>query len=298
LESDTTKVVCLPQFGGKLVSFFDKKQQFESLFQNPHRGFEQAPPFADFATYEACGFDDTFPSIESGIVTVGNRTYQYPDHGELWSAAFQAEKVSDSLKLHFTSKILPYSFDKTYTLNEAGLTISYYIKNNGNEAFPCFWTCHCLVNVEEGMDLIFPKDTKEVINVMKSDRLGSPLTSYNFPIDLDRNNQAFDFSKVIPPSLSSCDKYYVKHKVEQGRCGYHYVQSGMNFLFTYDANKLPYLGFWRTLGGFRGDYNCALEPSNGFYDSIAKAQENKACPILESGEVFSFQLHMQLKEDK
>jgi hypothetical protein len=72
----------------------------------------------------------------------------------------------------------------------------------------------------------------------------------------------------------------------------------MNFLFTYDANKLPYLGFWRTLGGFRGDYNCALEPSNGFYDSIAKAQENKTCPILESGEVFSFQLHMQLKEDK
>jgi hypothetical protein len=72
----------------------------------------------------------------------------------------------------------------------------------------------------------------------------------------------------------------------------------MNFLFTYDANKLPYLGFWRTLGGFRGDCNCALEPSNGFYDSIAKAQKNKACPILESGKAFSFQLHMQLKKDK
>lgn len=59
-------------------------------------------------------------------------------------------------------------------------------------------------------------------------------------------------------------------------------------MLHYDVKKLPYLGVWVTAGGFEGDYNCALEPSDGFYDSVRKAGENGRLPVLASGAAADF----------
>ena len=67
-------------------------------------------------------------------------------------------------------------------------------------------------------------------------------------------------------------------------------------MLEYDAEKLPYLGVWITAGGFQGDYNCALEPTNGFYDSISKAAGNGKLPVLGAGESMEFDLHISFAE--
>ena len=83
-------------------------------------------------------------------------------------------------------------------------------------------------------------------------------------------------------------KYYVDQKVKTGFCGYRYPSQGLRCTFRYDPEKLPYLGLWITAGGFRGDYNCALEPANGYYDSIPKAAESGSLCFLKKEEPFHF----------
>lgn len=87
-----------------------------------------------------------------------------------------------------------------------------------------------------------------------------------------------------------------KKAYSQGCCGYRYPRSQMVATFHYDETQLPYLGFWCTAGWFRGDVNCALEPSNGYYDSVATAQSRRACPILEPGAAMDFSLELALKK--
>ena len=65
-------------------------------------------------------------------------------------------------------------------------------------------------------------------------------------------------------------------------------------MLHYDVKKLPYLGVWITAGGFEGDYNCALEPSNGFYDGIGRAEKNCRLPVLKAGEAMDFELVVSL----
>jgi len=64
---------------------------------------------------------------------------------------------------------------------------------------------------------------------------------------------------------------------------------------NFDKDKMPYLGFWITEGGFRGDYNCALEPTNAFYDDIATAKTNKELFYLTPDKPLDFTISLSLK---
>ncbi len=70
----------------------------------------------------------------------------------------------------------------------------------------------------------------------------------------------------------------------------------IRYLIQYDPLVHPYLGVWITKGGFKGEYNCALEPSNGFYDSLALAYENKKIPLLKARGEDQWTIFIQIKE--
>lgn len=75
-------------------------------------------------------------------------------------------------------------------------------------------------------------------------------------------------------------KYYFWGKFKKGEVGLNYTRDRLQYIIKYDINIHPYLGVWITKGGFKGEYNCALEPSNGFFDSVSLAYENKMVPLL------------------
>ncbi len=293
LENSQVRVVCLPEFGGKLVSYYDKYKNKEFLFQNPHTGFQHATVGSDFSKFEACGLDDAFPSVDAGIVHVADSLVHYPDHGELWSASFAEKHSKEDIHLCYTSALLPYRYEKTYSLTGAGLRIDYAITNTGEVSFPCIWTLHCLLAYEPDMELLFPAGSSAAIAVLPGSLLGERGAVLPFPLLQSPEMGLIDLRKVDAPCTNGMEKYYLHHPVSEGRCGVQYHQSQTILWFTYDEKKLPYLGFWKTLGGYRGDYNCALEPTNGFYDSIEQAQKNTACPLLLTGSTFKFSLHIQ-----
>lgn len=137
------------------------------------------------------------------------------------------------------------------------------------------------------MRLVFPSSTRSVRNVLTSDQLGESGAIYDFPEAITPTGRT-DFTKVPPASSNTMQKFYVEGCVGEGLAGYDYPDENVSLRFSYDAAILPYLGFWITTGAFRGDCNCALEPTNGFYDKISVARDLGCLKTIAPGDTLAF----------
>ena len=204
----------------------------------------------------------------------------------MWSAPFAARREGESLVLTFRSPLLGYRYEKRFSLDRSALVCEYDIQNPTEDAIPALWVCHALVRADPSMRLLLPPEVTQVQNVFPSDWLGEAEALLPYPeargprgpIRLDRMPEDGQL------------KFYARGRVEAGWCGYEYPAQGVRVLLGSDPAALPYLGFWATAGGYRGDVNCALEPANGYYDNIPKAMAFRACPILGPGERWTFRL--------
>ncbi|CUH94788.1 hypothetical protein P22_0854 [Propionispora sp. 2/2-37] len=295
LENEWLRIVVIPELGGKVASMYKKDKQFELLFQHKENTYRKPGRYAAFVEYDAAGFDDAFPSIDSGRVLVGNRELEYPDHGEIWTAEFSYSIESgDRVRLTFQSPVFPYRYQKQLVLQEKTLLVRYAITNTGDAAFPCIWAMHCLLRCEEDMEIEFPPGTQKVLNVQDSEILGSAGQIHSYPFTQGKDGREYRLDRVLPAVSGSTKKYYCYGPVQEGHCGVYYPTQKVRYRVSFDKEKLPYVGFWVTEGGFRGDYNCALEPANGYYDAIAIAEKNNALYRLAPAETLSFAIAMEL----
>ena len=210
-------------------------------------------------------------------------------------AAIDDDSIEPSITLAMDSLLLPYRYQKKIQLvGRNRVNYSYQIQNIGNDPIPCLWACHCLVRYEEDMQLIYPEGTKILENVMDSQELGNSGSLATYPGNSD--GLGYDYRTVASKQRPTMLKYYVKGQVSAGECGYDYPSQKMQCRFHYNPQKLPYLGFWLTAGGYQGDYNCAFEPSNGYYDSVTTASKNHACYVLEPDSTLDFCLDIELTQ--
>ena len=294
LENDVLRAIILPSLGGKVASLYQKNKEFELLFQNKEDSYRKPSIYAPFAEFDAAGFDDAFPSIDEGQIKYGDKEICYPDHGEIWSAVFDCKLDREKVHLDYYSVLLDYHYKKTFHLAGNRLVATYQIINSGHTTFPHIWALHCLIRCEEDMELFFPRGTQEVVNVLDSKFLGKPGKTHPYPLTHSINGEIVHLNKVLPRSAKNLEKYYVKGPVQEGQCGAYYPTKNVNFTLYFDKEKLPYLGFWVTEGGFRGDYNCALEPANGYYDSITTAKREGALSFLKPGEELNFTVQLEV----
>ena len=288
LENDRLTIRLLPDMGGRILSFFRKDKSFE--LAAPAREERELPPPAGaaFAPY-AYGMDDTFPSIDGEEVNWKGRKLVYPDHGEIWSHAFEVLRQEPCLAvLLWQSEAFGYRYEKTLRLEEETLHLEYRITNRSEEELPCIWTWHGLMRYEEDMRILLPEEISHYRNVMEGGLPGPVGTVY--PAD----TPLYDFGGVPEARSRSAVKFYGEERTTKGCCGLTYPSQGITCLLRYDAQILPWFGVWITAGGFQGDYNCALEPSSGFYDSIGNAKRLGRLPILPGGGTMEFGLSITL----
>ena len=288
LENDVLQVAVLPKRGGKTASIFHKALGFELLFQSPQdRGYPPLEPGIDFALGDSSGFDDCFPSIVPEKVQVGGRTLNYPDHGEVWTLPFAYTVLPGVVQLITQGRLLPYAYEKTVRLDGGSVHYEYCIENKGDQVIPCVWTCHCLVAMHPGMRFVYPVGCNTIENVLGG-ILGAPGEFRNI------RETGYDLTalpKTNPPGMT---KFYFTKPCPSGECGYCYPAQGVAVQLTFGLEELPYLGMWQTLGGYRGDFNCALEPSSGYYDSLSKAKKSGTVKYLAPGERWHFSLCLKL----
>lgn len=290
MENEYLRVIVLPKLGGKIASVVYKDKDFELAAQNKEEYYKMPQLDAAFEKYDASGMDDAFPNIVEAKVKYGDRELHYPDHGEIWSSSFEWEIGDENLTLFYESKRFAYLYQKRFTLQNKVLRVSYEIQNLSDESFPCLWAFHGLVRYEEDMELLYSEDVKSFENVLQGEELGE------VGRHIALKNEEYNFAHVPEKVSETMVKYYVDSRLEKGVCGYRYPTQKMECLLNYNAEKLPYLGVWITAGGFRKDYNCAMEPANGYYDDIRIAWENKSLYWLKKENPLNFDLEMTVKE--
>lgn len=292
MENDLLRVVVIPAMGGKTVSVFHKEMQFELLAQHNQEEYK-FPQYNDsFEQFDASGFDDGFPTITACEFNYKGKTIRYPDHGEIWSAQFDAKIDDEKLFLSYQSSKFDYMYYKIITLKQDEVVYSYRIINTSEENFPCIWAFHCLVRYEEDMKLFYPPDVKVMENVFESSELGAVGQLHQ------AEKSIYKFDSVANSDSKTMIKYYIKDPINNGTCGYIYPTQHIRCTLSYDTTELPYLGFWLTSGGFRGDYNCAFEPTNGYYDAIDTASEKNKLYVLKPNVPLEFSITLRLKHDE
>lgn len=293
LENGQLAATVYPWLGGKIGQLLHLPSGFQPVFQGK-TPLRRANLYADFSRYDTSGLDDAFPTIMEENLTAGEASVHLPDHGEIWSSAFSHKKTEHSLILAMDSKILPYHYEKEISLDENALILHYTISNTGKAPFPCHWTFHGLFVYHEDMQLLFPEGSGQVVNVTDSLRFGAAGETYSLPTGQLSDGKLWDFRQVPPSEPRSAEKFWLTEPVTQGQCGYVYPHAGWKVILEYNPVQLPYLGCWITAGGFKGEYNCALEPSNGYFDSVACAQKHNRCPLLIPGEPWDFTLKIRI----
>ncbi|SIS42329.1 aldose epimerase family protein [Salimicrobium flavidum] len=269
IELDNEHITCviLPSYGGKMVSLYDKEADYEWLYQSDEELV--VPPYgADFSDYDSSGFDEMFPGIDEGPHPTIDHTV--PDHGEVWTMPWSWKEENGTFKLEVTSPVFPYTLKKEIKLMTKGLLITYEAINHSAQAFPFIWTAHALLNMDEATEISVPEHLKSIMNVEKATHhLGSWGTPHTYPVTQSRKTgTSIDLSKLEPREDKTIEKFYFTERLDKGNCAI--VQKDIKRTLTYEfpEDQVPYLGVWKNRGGYRGEYNVALEPCTGVYDDV------------------------------
>ena len=298
LENDLLSIAVMPELGGKISSLFCKSRDFEAAAQ-PGQGKTFIKPVADgrFSDYDMSGIDDAFPNIDAETISYEGRVLCYPDHGEIWSREMEIlKRDGHSLTMKLSSGRFRYDYEKTVSLDGEEVKIHYEIASRNDAPIPCFWTLHGLLTLKDDMEFIYPGDGRTFINVLDDTPLGENGRIY------DAEKDVINFRCLPIKSLARYSgkpyymKYYLTDTVSEGTCGVLYPADRVRITYTYDKMMLPWLGVWINGGGFEGDYNVALEMTNGYYDSVGRALENKRICFLKPGEEMSFDINIRIEQ--
>lgn len=291
LENAVLRIVVLPELGGKIASLVYKPQGFEVFFQPVKKEYTMPNYGDEFALFDTSGSDEMFPTIDVCADPLDN-TITWPDHGEIWALPWQCMFDEKGLYSRVQGVVWNYVFERRISINDNTVTLNYAITNKENLPLYGLWAFHGLVAVDEHTEIILPNVSK-LINVHDSALLGKVGVEHDYPTSNTVNGDAIALDKIAPPSTGKSEKYYVSGPTPQGQCSLLLNRKQLEYQLVYNAHKLPYLGVWINEGGFKNEYNVALEPTNGFYDTNLLAAQNGMKP-LKPNQTLTFTVHINL----
>jgi hypothetical protein len=234
-----------PARGAKIVSLRD---------DSGREWLAQAEPGAAigarFVDAEMAGWDECAPSISACVVD----GRQIPDHGDLWDSVFELEGpvargAGDG-----------YTFSRRIEQIDGGLRLSYRAEAQGGDV-PFLWAAHPQFVAPAGSRVEVKATT--VIDVLSRDL---PLVQFDGSID--------------SVEAGGCRKVYLQPDESVFEAALiHPDGATLTMRWSLQA---PYLGIWFDKRHSREPV-IALEPSTGFFDSVAAAAANKRVPTLTRG---------------
>ena len=277
LENDSLRLTLLPQYGCKLASLVAQKTGREFLFQSSLEKLSIPPYGAAFSDYDSSGFDEVFPSIDACPYPCGPwEGTKIPDHGEVWALPWEVTFTQGENRIQSVvrSSKFPYVLTRVATLQNNEVLFAYTVENTSDAEFEFIWTPHCLLACSPATRLLIPPELNQVMTVEHSTQhLGPWGTLHTYPLTNSVQGHKIDLSKTEPVSAHNCEKFYFTSPNTAGWCGIEHTDTHEQLIYTYSAQEVPYLGVWKTQGGYRGDYNIALEPCTGIYDDLYVAHK-------------------------
>ena len=222
-----------------------------------------------------------------------------PDHGDLWSTAWQWEIRNDELFFEARGKSLPYVLRKYIRLESSAITLRYEIASTGSKEFAFLWSAHPLLAVNPGCRLVLPNDISSVfVNWSFEERLGRCGDCCGWPVAQTKAGHAVDLSRLTSANALTADKLFTS-RLSKGTCALSYPQTNEALVFHFDPVLVPYLGIWVCQGGWpspdRGHFTAALEPCTARTDSLREAIEMGDGHVLQPGQNKRWELTLEVR---
>ena len=273
VESDDIRLTVLPQLGAKVLSLVSKPTDYEYLWRQPGRPLQLTRYGADFEAGDISGWDECFPTIGECVYPEEPwRGVVVPDHGELWSAAWDWMVEGDTLRMATDGVRFPYRFERTFSFPEPGrLTVTYTIENRTPFSLRALWSMHPFFRVRPDTKILLPESSRVRVEVSKLDRLGSFLTQKAWPVTQNRNGDDVDLSVVGPLDRDSMEKIFTD-RLAEGWAALFTPSNEQYVAMTFDPTVVPYVGVAAMRGGWpetgEPSYSVILEPCTGWPDRL------------------------------
>jgi len=293
LESEALQVIIVPDLGAKIVSLYDKVHNREWLVP-PIRPVKKTAYGAIFVDQDMSGWDEMLPTIDACVW----EGWQLPDHGEVWSVSWRLVSLDGGLTLSVDGRSFPYHFVRSASLLAPNvLELRYSLTNTGPKQLPYLWAAHPQFAADEHTRILLPPDVTQVVNAIDEHPvLGKAGDRCVWPNVALGNGQVLQLDRVGLVGNHTCRKTYSLPQQPIGWAALVDESLDCQLRLEWPSDFAPYLGVWIDEGMHNKAPVAALEPSNGYYDSMGRAVHNQMITWLMPKQEMKWSMQVQLNE--
>jgi hypothetical protein len=300
LENEYLKVTVLPLTGGKISELIYKKSGTQ-FFRESVDNINFIPKLShgsDFLPPHAFGFDECFPNIAPGTFLHENVKIELQDHGEIWTQECTYEATENVIILYSKGIDLKYSFSKRIELIGNTVRIEYQLQSEESTPFKYIWSAHPLLQVDEGDEILLDDTVGDlVVNWASDPEIGSAGSIVTWPY-IHNKQKNLSYLKVQNQEHNIAVKLYA-HTLKNGFAGLFRHKTNETLMFSFDTNKMPYLGIWLCYGGWPEqsddkEFTVALEPAKGGFDALEDAISHNKYSEINPGETQNWHIELSV----
>jgi galactose mutarotase-like enzyme len=284
LANDDLSVEVLATRGARITSLKSHDDDREWL-SGPHGDERFAPTYgARFTDTDHFGWDEMFPTVDACAYPIEPYLDRpVPDHGELWSATWEVlDETPISIHQRARSEHFGYTFERSLVLEGATLRAEYacVVDEKTPVTLPMLWALHPQFAVGDGSRVLlsgepsYLLDTTDAAFVQRVEWRGDLVVERDVEPGKDR---MFYAAPEYVRGASIVDP------------------SGATLSLTWDRAFAPYLGIWMDNGRFASERVVALEPTNGFFDELARAQRSGTVGLFAPGRRVSWWVQVSIE---
>jgi galactose mutarotase-like enzyme len=272
LANEDLSVDVLASRGARITSVKSRRDGREWL-SAAHEDERLAPSYgARFTDTDHFGWDEMFPTVDACVYPVEPYVGQtVPDHGELWSATWEVvDETSTSISQRVHSDHFGYTFERSLVLEGATLRTQYscVVDESTPATLPMLWALHPQFAVRHGSRVLLSKEPAYLLDT--TDATFVQRVEWNGDLVVERDVKPGDDRML----------YAAPEAVHEARI---VDPNGASLSLTWDRAFAPYLGIWMDNGRFASERVVALEPTNGFFDELARAQRSGTVGLFTPG---------------
>jgi len=285
LENDALRVTVLPELGAHVSELVDKAAGRDLLWHNPRTRPRPAPYGAHFDDWWSGGWDEIFPSGDSGLLH-GERL---PYMGEMWCVPWSAEVAVGPGAASVTTvgygTIAPARVERTLTLcgDEPVLRARYRITSLDVRPLPYTWGVHPVFAVTPDHRIDIPAD-RMLVGVSSGPSMGTEGEGYAWPLlpDPTAPGGVRDMRRVRPREDAVVGGHWAAD-LAAGWLALTDTVARRGIALAFDREVFRHAWLWQVYGGWRGHHHLALEPWSSHPQQVDHAEAAGQARTLEPG---------------
>lgn len=271
LENEFLRIELDLDMGGRVISFYDKKREFEQLWYDAAR--VPMDPALDYDGNFAGGMDELLPNDlpERG----------YPDHGELWSLPLECSSNENTLTVSGTLPVSKLAYSRTMYLDGCSLVSDCCITNTAQEPVDFLWKLHAALAIAPGDKFIAP------YNCVQAADPG------DWSKARDCMPRKWQNPYVIAPFDGKSDFFYL---TDPTACELVLERTnGSRFICSFDGRVFPLTWVFASFGRLNDSRTLIMEPCTSYPISLDEAAAKGVCAGLGANESIKTQIRWTVK---